>query len=98
VQQLQRTSDERVRVRGVPGGRRGVRAGEPGAQRRDQQQVEQPVQHRLLARFVPPDLRCEQHVFELLLALGVNRVGCLVNERRQFLPLDDAITNKLASV
>ena len=60
VQQLQRPADERVRVGRVPGGRLRVGPGEPRPQRGDQQQVEQPVQHGLLAGLVAAELRGEQ--------------------------------------
>ena len=60
VQKLQCPADERVRVRGVPGRRLTVRPGEPGAQSGDQQQVEQPVQHGLLAGLVAAQLGGEQ--------------------------------------
>ena len=47
-----------------PGGQvelvNGLRAGEPGAQRLDQQQVQQPVEHDLLAGLVLDDLLVEQ--------------------------------------
>ena len=53
VEQPQRAADDRVAVGAVPGGRLGVGPCEPCAQDGDQQQVEQPVEHDLLARARP---------------------------------------------
>lgn len=60
MQRTQRTSDHRVDVGAVP--HRGVRLrpGEPGPHSGDQQQVEQAVQHGLLAGIVLGGLRREQ--------------------------------------
>jgi hypothetical protein len=60
LQQPQGPADDRVAVAAVPGRGRGVGAGEPGAQRRDQQQVQQPVEDRFLARLVLDDLLRQQ--------------------------------------
>ncbi len=49
----QRGPDDGVGVGAVPAGRAGVGTGEPGTQDGDQQQVEQPVEHGLLARDRP---------------------------------------------
>ena len=58
VQGLDRGADDRIGLRAVPAGRVGGR--EVGAQRGDQQQVEQAVEHRLLARLVLDDLVGQQ--------------------------------------
>ena len=56
VEQAQRRPDDGVGVGAVPAGRLGLRAREPGPQHRDQQQVEQPVEHGLLPGLVLDDL------------------------------------------
>ena len=50
LHQPQRRADDGVALGGVPGGRVGLWAVEPGAEHADQQQVEEPVEHRVLAR------------------------------------------------
>jgi AraC-like DNA-binding protein len=60
VQQPQGGPDDGIGVRAVPGGRIRLRPREPRAQDRDQQQVEEPVEDRLLAGFVLDDLFGEQ--------------------------------------
>ena len=60
LHQAQGRADDGVGLRGVPAGRLGAGAVEPGAEQADQQQVEQPVEHGLLAGSVADDLVAEQ--------------------------------------
>ena len=60
MQHAQCPADDGIAVRPVPRRRFGFGAGEPGAQRGDQQQVEQAVEHRLLAGLVALHLGAER--------------------------------------
>jgi hypothetical protein len=60
LQQPQGLPGDRVLVRPVPGRRVGAGPVEPGTQRRDQQQVEQPVEDGFLTRQILADLGGEQ--------------------------------------
>ncbi len=60
VQHAQRLADDRVGVRPVPRRSLGIGAGEPGPDRGDDEQVEQPVEDHLLAGLVLDDLVGEE--------------------------------------
>jgi len=55
VDQPRRRADHPVAVRPVPARGRRLRPGEPGAQRRDERDVQQPLEDGLLGRAVPAD-------------------------------------------